>query len=231
MAGRLRRPGDAALPGGRERLHRGDDRWPGRAAGDHLRRDQGPHPGDRPVGAGPQGRLVVLRPDGRGQAVPGPLPACRPARGEHATGHRRRRAAAGRRDPAGRQRGSRGLAVLLARRVPGQPGRAAARLLHRLRRRRTLHTAGQGPGHRADHGGRDPRHVLRLRLVRRRLRAVLHHRGRGLAAVPGVAAPGGHPGHRRRGRDRGSRPAVLRRRRADPQPALPDHRHLQPADQ
>ena len=32
----------------------------GRAAGDDLRRDQGPHPGDRPVGAAPQGSMVVL---------------------------------------------------------------------------------------------------------------------------------------------------------------------------
>ena len=41
---------------------------------DDLRRDQGPHPGDRPVGAVPQGRLVVLRPHGRGQAVRGAVP-------------------------------------------------------------------------------------------------------------------------------------------------------------
>ena len=40
--------------------------------------------GDRPVGTHPQGRLVVLLPDGRGKAVRAALPAGRPARGEHA---------------------------------------------------------------------------------------------------------------------------------------------------
>ena len=145
--------------------------------------------------------------------------------------HRGRRAAAGRGSPAGRQRGRRGLAVLLARRVQRQPGREAARLLDRLRRRRALHAADQGPGDRADRRGRDPGHLLRLRLVRGRVRAVLRHRGRGLAALPGVAASGGHPGGRRRDRDRGGGPAVLGGRRADPQRALRGHRHLQHADQ
>ena len=38
-----------------------------------------------------------------------------------------------------------------------------------------------------------------------------------------LAAPGRHPGRRRRGRVRGGRRAVLGRRRADPQRALPGH--------
>jgi len=40
---------------------------------------------------------------------------------------------------------------------------------------------------------------------RRRVRAVLRHRGRRMATVPGVAAPGGHASRRRRDRDRGKR--------------------------
>ena len=87
LAGREGQPGDDRLPGGRERLHRGDDRRPGRAARDDLRRDQGPHQGDRPVGAGPQGRLVVLHQDRRGPAVPAALPVRRAA----GAGPRRRR--------------------------------------------------------------------------------------------------------------------------------------------
>ena len=43
----------------------------GRAAQRDLRRDQGAHPGDRPVGADPQGRLVVLHADRRrGSSTP-----------------------------------------------------------------------------------------------------------------------------------------------------------------
>ena len=69
------------------------------------------------------------------------------------------------------------------------------------------------------------------RLVGRRLGAVLRDRGRRVAAVPGVAARRRDPGRRRRGGVRGDRRAVLGRRRADPQRALPGHRHLQQADQ
>ena len=193
-------PETIALPGGRERLHRGDDRGPGRAARGHLRRDQGPHPGDRPVGAGPQGRLVVLRPDGRGQAVPGPLPACRPARED-----------AG---PPGTEDGAPlpGEEILLdGNEVAGDSpffslgafnvspdGRLLAYSTDFAGDERfTLRIKDLVTG--ADHAGRDPRHVLRLRLVRGRIGAVLHHRGRRLAALPGVAAPGGHAGRRRRG--------------------------------
>ncbi len=62
-------------------------------------------------------------------------------------------------------------------------------------------------------------------------RAVLRDRGRGLAAIPGVAAPRRHPGRRGRGRVRGARRAVLGRRPADPQRALSGHLRLQHADQ
>jgi hypothetical protein len=55
----------------------------------------------------------------------------------------------------------------------------------------------QGPGHRGHAAGRDTGHLRRLRVVPGRLRRVLHDRGRGLAAVPGLAAPARH--RRRRG--------------------------------
>src|SRR5215471_6886276 len=99
--------------------------------------------------------------------------------------------------------------VLQARRALGQPGRTAARLLHRLRRRRTVHTPDQGPDIGAGAAGRDPGNVLRVRLVAGRERVVLRHGRRRVAAVPGVAAHGRHPGVRRRGGLRGGRRAVL----------------------
>ena len=141
-------PDDHRLPGGRERLYRGGDRRPGRAARGDLRRDQGPDPGDRPVGADPQGRLVVLRADRGGQAVRDAVPPRGPARRRRAADDRgrhraRRRGGAARRERAGRRR-----RVLLAGRVRDQPGRQAARVLDRLRGRRALHPAVQGPGHR-----------------------------------------------------------------------------------
>ncbi len=46
---------------------RGGHRRAGPVAAGHLRRDQGPHQGDRPVGADPPGQLVVLRPQFRGK--------------------------------------------------------------------------------------------------------------------------------------------------------------------
>ena len=64
----------SALPGGGERLRRRSDRATRAVAAEDLRRDQGPHQGDRPVGPGSAGRLVVLRAQLRGQAVRRPLP-------------------------------------------------------------------------------------------------------------------------------------------------------------
>ena len=61
-------------PRGRERLHRAADRAPGRPAAGDLRRDQGAHARDRPVGADPQPGLLVLRPLVRGQGVRRQLP-------------------------------------------------------------------------------------------------------------------------------------------------------------
>ena len=62
-------PERARLPRGRERLDRAADRPPGRPAADDLRRDQGTHPGDRPVGPDPPARLLVLLALLRGQGV------------------------------------------------------------------------------------------------------------------------------------------------------------------
>ena len=73
-------------PRGRERLHRGAHRAPRGPARADLRRDQGTHARDRPVGADAPRRLVVLRPHGRGQAVRHPVP--RTARLRRTTGRR-----------------------------------------------------------------------------------------------------------------------------------------------
>ncbi len=51
VAARQGRPGDARLPRGRERPHRRGDGAPRAAAPADLRRDQGPHPRDRPLRA------------------------------------------------------------------------------------------------------------------------------------------------------------------------------------
>ena len=134
------------------------------ARGD-LRRDQGAHPGDRPVGALPDRRLVVLRPLPRGQAVRRqlPLPGGRPRRLDPADprGRRRdpRRAGADRRRRAGR-----GPRVLLPRRGLGQPRRPAARVQHRRGRQRALPAPGQGPGHRRDAARRGAQHARRRHL-------------------------------------------------------------------
>ena len=148
------------------------------------------------------------------------LPSCRPD-GRRAAADDRGRIAAGRRgDPARRQRARRGPAVLLARRAQREPGRLQARLLDRLRRRRALHDALQGSGHRRARRRRDPRHLLRLGLVARRLGAVLRDGRRRVAALPDLAACARDAGRAGRDRVRGDRRAVLRRCLADPQRAL-----------
>ncbi len=77
VAARQGRPGGSRLPRGRERLHRGADRPPGRAAPVDLRRDQGAHVGDRPVRADPQPRALVLRPVLRGHGSTAPAAGSR----------------------------------------------------------------------------------------------------------------------------------------------------------
>ena len=65
------------------------DRAPRRPAAGDLRGDQGPHPRDRPVGADAQPRLLVLRPLLRGPRVRRQLPG--PGRPTRTTGRRPRR--------------------------------------------------------------------------------------------------------------------------------------------
>ena len=67
-------PCAAGLPRGRERLRRAGDRARDAAGRGDLRRDQGAHPGDRPVRPGPPRRLVVLLAHRRGSAVRRPRP-------------------------------------------------------------------------------------------------------------------------------------------------------------
>ena len=152
------------------------------------------HPGDRPVGADPQGRVLVLHPHGRGQAVRHPVPAGGPRRRDRAADQRGRRAARRRGGAARRQRcwprgtsSSRSARSTSAPTAAGWPtpptspatsgSRCASRTCHRRG------AAGRGAGH-----------VLRHGLVGRRLDAVLHDGGRRLAARTGS---GGTPGHRR----------------------------------
>ena len=110
-----------------------------------------PHPRDRPVGADPQPRPLVLRPLLRGEGVRRQLPGPgdRPRRldaAEARRGLRARPAGAARRGGAARpRRPGRGPRVLLARRLERQPRRHPARLLDRRGRRRALHDPGQGP--------------------------------------------------------------------------------------
>ncbi len=92
------------LPRGRERLHPGAHRAPRRPAPGDLRRDQGAHPRDRPVGADPQPRLLVLRPLLRGQGVRRqlPRPGRRPRRLDPAAARPRTPPPTSRRCPASR---------------------------------------------------------------------------------------------------------------------------------
>ena len=90
-----------------------------------------------------------------------------------------------------------------ARRARGQPRRRPARLLGRLRRRRGLPAADQGPGQRHGHhdrgraAGADRADLLRAGLVGGLALAVLRRDQRRLPGVPGLAAR-----HRHRSRPR-----------------------------
>ena len=170
---------------------------------------------------------MVLLADHGGAAVRRALPPRGQAGGDHPADARRRGPAGRRGDPGRRQRARGRPEVLLPGRAVHQPGRAVAGLLHGLHGRRAVHDPDQGPGHRRGARGRGAGGVLRLRLGAGRVGAVLRDRRRRLAAVPGAAAHGRHPGGRRRDRVRGSRRAVLGRRGADPQRALPAHRRGQ----
>ena len=178
------------VPRGRERLHPGAHRAPRRPAPGDLRRDQGAHPRDRPVGADPQPRLLVLRPLLRGQGVRRQLPGPgrRPRRLDAAAagrGHRARPAGAARRAGAARpRRARRGPRVLLPRRLQRQPRRHPARLLHRRGRRRALHDPGQGPRAPASCCPDEIAGVTRRRHLGPRRRALLLHDRRRRPGAP-----------------------------------------------
>ena len=65
---------------GRERVRRRLARPHRRPAGRALQGDEGAHQGDRPLGAVPQGRALVLQPHRGGPAVPDPVPHRRSSR-------------------------------------------------------------------------------------------------------------------------------------------------------
>ena len=164
-----------------------------------LRRDQGPHPGDRPERADvhdpPRSDdrrhlgLLVLRAHPRGLGVPDLLPHP----GRRRTGHPARRRGRDRRraDPAGRQRRGGRRGVLLPRRLHGLPVGQPAGVRDRRRRGRAVPAQDHGPDHRRAARRRDRRHRVRGRLGRRDA-PVLHPGRRGLAAVRGAAAPARH---------------------------------------
>ena len=214
MAARPRRPGDAPLPRGRERLRRGVVRRGATAlVDDAVRRDAVAGAGDRPVGAGAQGRLVVRRPDRGGRQLPDPLP-------RHQRGDRHR---AG--DPRRERRGGR-RRVLLDGRVRHQPGpppasRGAATATAASATRCASATSTAG----TDLRRRAARHDLgRRRLGGRQRLAALRQARRADAPVPGVAPRPRHDAGRRHAGVRGPRRALLRRRRPDPQRRVDRHR-------
>ena len=190
VAGRQGRPGHDRLPHRRERVHRrphGDQAGLRETIFNEIKARTKETDLSR---AGPQGRVLVLHPHGRGQAVrrstaAGPSP--------RTSGCRRPPRTVG--PLAGEEVLLDGnveagdVGVLRAGHVRREPRRPPAGLLGRPGRRRAVHPAGQGPAHRraaarrggrtcstAQPGPRDGSH------------AVLPDRGRGLAAAPGLAA-------------------------------------------
>ena len=115
-----------------------------------------------------------------------------------ATSRPRPTARSRRRGDARRERGGRGLGVLRARHRRCLPRQPAARLLGRPDRRRAVHPAGQGPGHRRTAARRGPGVHYGSAWSGRRLDDLLHEGRRGLAAVPGLAARPRQPHRRRR---------------------------------
>ena len=177
-----------------------------------------PHQGDRPVGAGPQGRVLVLHPHRRGQAVRHPLPAARSRPGEtDAADHRRRQPLAGEEVLLDGNAAGRRLRVLRAGHVRRQPGR---RTCWRTRSTSTA-TSGSPCGSRtcapASCSPTSRRTSSTARPGRPTAHAVLPDRRRRLAAR---TRSGGTRSGTPAADDvlvlRGARRAVLGRRRADP---------------
>ena len=178
-----------ALPRGGERLHRRAHRAPRAAGRDPVHRAQGPHAGDRPVGArarpaprpGPTAQssaywYYTRTEEGAEYARFCRAPAVRPVRTAVAGGRDRRRDRLPRRERRGRR------PRLLRPRCPrGLARRAPARLLHRRHRRRALHAADPRPAHRRGPARHDPR----------RQPGRLLGRARPTSSTPAATRPGG----------------------------------------
>ena len=225
MAARQGHAGGDGPPRGGERVHAGTDRAPRRPAAVDLRRDQVPHPRDRPLGADPQPRPLVLRPVLRGEGVRRQLPGPgdRPRRLDAAAARRGLRARPAR--PPGRgaaarpRRTGRRPRVLLAGRLQHQPRQHPPRLLDRRCRRRALHDPGPRPGHPRAPTRRDRRRHRGRHLGPFGRAALLHDRRRVLALRQDLAAHARHlPGRRRARPPRGGRPVL---RGGGPQPQRP----------
>ncbi len=156
------------VPRGGERLHRGDDRRPEAVPRGPLRGDAGPDQADRPRRSHARRPLLLLPPDGRGPAVPDPLPQARGAgRGFRDGGPR-----GGAPRP---ERDGEGPAVPVDRRVRSERRRRAAPVLHRRHRLPSVQALRQGPedgrgrgaagraGHQRGLGRRQPDRLLRDR--------------------------------------------------------------------
>ncbi len=220
LAARAGGPRRGRLPEGRERPHGGGAGAAGEVPRGAVRRDEGPDQGDRHVGPGPSGPLVVLRPDRGGTRLRHPLPPTGPGTRRAPAGGRTGRGGA---DPARRERSGRGVGLLRRRERGGQSRPPVAGLLDRPGRGREVRAALQPP-RRAAHPVRrrrsGARHLLRARLVGRRQRRLLRPHGRRPATLPTVAAPARlGPGGRRPG-PRGVRPPLLARHRHHPRPGL-----------
>ncbi len=210
-------PGDHRLPERGERLHPGADRAPGRAARRDLRRDQG---------AGPRRPTCQCRP---ARAAAGTTPARWRASSTACTAAARYRPAMPAPPIAPDGAPLDGEEVLLdVNQLAGghqffslgafdvSPDGRLAGLLDRLRRRRAVHAAVQGPGHGRAARRRDPRHLLRHRLVGRRHRRCFTSRWTTPGGRTGSGGTRSAPRPPGRGGLRGGRRAVLGRRRADP---------------
>ena len=168
------REGHAAgrdIPGGRERLHEGDERRRPAVRRQPVRGDARADPADRPERPDAPGPLLLLPAHGRGAAVPDPLPPRRRRRRQPPRGRPRAGAARPERDGEGPR-------VPLDRRVRGERRRPAAALLDGRDRLPPVLAVREGPedgrrarpARRARHerrvGGRQPQLLLRDRRPR-----------------------------------------------------------------
>ena len=216
LAGQPRRPRHHRVPERRERPHGPMVRAPHRLGGHAVRRDQVAHPGDRPIGSHVQGRLVVRHAHRGGSRVPHSLPRTRT---------RCRWPSHGRDGSSRREHRSRGIRVLLARRVRHQLGLASVGVEPRHRRQRTLLDARSRSGHRP-RSRRPPRgHLMgRHRLEHGLVASLLRHLRRTGTPVHRLASPTRRSAVCRRAGVPRARRALLRGHRSLPQWQVDHHR-------